>query len=179
MPAGDYTLTIDLPGDLTGAYAFRLSDLAPATPLTPGTPVSGSLDPANETDLYRSRPPPATASRSTPRPAPAPLRELAADRSVRQCRLQHIFNNTTSSDVGTTTLAQPGATPCWWRARIGDTGSGTYTFVVVPQGNSPPAPPPSTPLTLGSTVNAAISVAGEQDRYSFTLAGARCCTSTP
>src|SRR5207244_2560613 len=26
VPAGDYTLTIDLPGDQTGAYAFRLID---------------------------------------------------------------------------------------------------------------------------------------------------------
>src|SRR5262249_26386824 len=53
VPAGDYTLTTDLPGDQTGTYAFRLWDLAQATPLTPGTPVSGSLSPANETDLYR------------------------------------------------------------------------------------------------------------------------------
>src|SRR5262249_1995922 len=53
VPAGDYALAIDLPGDQTGAYAFRLRDLSAATPLTPGTPVSGSLDPANETDLYQ------------------------------------------------------------------------------------------------------------------------------
>src|SRR5262249_47815404 len=53
VPAGDYALTIDLPGDQTGAYAFRLSDVASAAPLTPGTPVSGELNPANETDPYK------------------------------------------------------------------------------------------------------------------------------
>src|SRR5947207_8324215 len=40
-------------GDATGAYQFRLLDLASATALTPGTPVNGTLDPATETDLYR------------------------------------------------------------------------------------------------------------------------------
>ena len=44
---------MDCLGDQTGAYSFRLWDLAQATPLTPGTPVSGTLSPANETDLYR------------------------------------------------------------------------------------------------------------------------------
>src|SRR5438477_1189237 len=51
--AGDYTLTVAASGSTTGNYAFRLWDLAQATPLTPGTPVSGSLSPASETDLYR------------------------------------------------------------------------------------------------------------------------------
>ena len=53
LVAGDYTLTVDGSGDFTGAYQFRLWDLAQASPLTPGTPVSGALDPHNETDLYR------------------------------------------------------------------------------------------------------------------------------
>src|SRR5262249_59848073 len=53
LPAGSYTLTVDATTDATGAYQFRLVDLASATPLTPGTPVNGTLDPAAETDLYR------------------------------------------------------------------------------------------------------------------------------
>src|SRR5262249_51626187 len=52
LPAGDYTLTVSGAGT-TGAYSFRLLDLAQATAVTPGTPLSGTLDPANETDLYR------------------------------------------------------------------------------------------------------------------------------
>src|SRR5207249_2123915 len=84
-----------------------------------------------------------------------------------------LFGDTTTADVGPTTLAQAGAYTLLLEGATSDTGSGTYTFLVVPQGNTPPAPPPpSTPLTLGGTVNASISAAGEQDRYSFTLAGA-------
>src|SRR5205814_8903062 len=40
-------------GDTTAAYSFRLLDLAAAAPITPGTVVSGTLEPGNETDVYR------------------------------------------------------------------------------------------------------------------------------
>src|SRR5262249_16333239 len=53
LPAGDYTVTIASATNATGGYQFRLLDVGAATPLTPGTPVSGTLSPANETDLYR------------------------------------------------------------------------------------------------------------------------------
>src|SRR5262249_18070632 len=52
LVAGAYTFALARPGDATGPYQSRLSDLAQATSLTPGTPVSGTLNPANETDLY-------------------------------------------------------------------------------------------------------------------------------
>ena len=54
LPAGNYTLTVaSLFGQAAGAYTFRLSDLAVATPLTPGSPVSGTLNPRNSTNAYR------------------------------------------------------------------------------------------------------------------------------
>lgn len=43
LPAGSYELTVDGTGTTTGAYSFRLLDLANATALTLGTPVSGTL----------------------------------------------------------------------------------------------------------------------------------------
>ncbi|HEY7600478.1 MAG TPA: LamG domain-containing protein, partial [Candidatus Limnocylindrales bacterium] len=53
LVAGDYTLTIDAAGDATVGYAFRLLDLAQAPVITPGTPVTGQLNPSRATDLYR------------------------------------------------------------------------------------------------------------------------------
>src|SRR5205085_11271324 len=50
LVAGDYTLTTDGTVDATGAYSFLLSDLESAAPISPGTMVSGALDPASETD---------------------------------------------------------------------------------------------------------------------------------
>src|SRR5262249_58933865 len=53
LVAGDYTLTVQATGGVTGAYQLRLSDLRQAAALTPGRLVVGDLAPANETDLYR------------------------------------------------------------------------------------------------------------------------------
>ena len=50
--AGTYQLRIHADGATTGAYAFRLLDLADATALTPGTQIDATLNPSNETDLY-------------------------------------------------------------------------------------------------------------------------------
>ena len=53
VPAGDYVLSINADPGKSGNYAFRVSDLATATPIVPGAPVTGSLRPANESDIYR------------------------------------------------------------------------------------------------------------------------------
>src|SRR5690606_10641650 len=51
--AGDYVLTVDATGDVTGDYAFRLLDLASASALTLDAPTTGQLDPADSTHLYK------------------------------------------------------------------------------------------------------------------------------
>jgi hypothetical protein len=53
VTAGAYTLTVAAPGQVTGAYAFRLSDLATAVPFTPNTPVGGKLSPGNSTNFHQ------------------------------------------------------------------------------------------------------------------------------
>jgi len=53
LMAGDYTLIIDASADIVGDYSFRLSAIAQATVITPGAVISGQLNPANETDIYR------------------------------------------------------------------------------------------------------------------------------
>ncbi len=53
LAAGDYTLTVDANVGSSGAYAFRLLDLADAQPLALDTQVDGTLDPANSTVAYR------------------------------------------------------------------------------------------------------------------------------
>jgi hypothetical protein len=53
LVAGSYTLVIDVAGDQTGPYAFRLIDLADATSIVPGATVSGELRPGNATVAYQ------------------------------------------------------------------------------------------------------------------------------
>ena len=52
--AGNYTLTVAATRvTTTGAYSFRLSDMAAVTALTPGTAVNGTLAGGISTDLYQ------------------------------------------------------------------------------------------------------------------------------
>lgn len=53
LPAGNFVITIDPSAAILGSYAFRLIDAATAIPMTPGTPVTGSLTPGVSTLLYR------------------------------------------------------------------------------------------------------------------------------
>jgi hypothetical protein len=52
-PPGDYALTVAGTGDATGGYSFRIIDLSIAQQVSLNTPISGTLNPANETDAYR------------------------------------------------------------------------------------------------------------------------------
>ena len=161
LPTGNYVLTVAATGTNTGIYSFRLSDLATATVLTPGTPVTGSFDPANETDLFK-------------------FNAQGGDRfyfdSVARTntgnsrwRLVDPFGNVlfasffTGGDVDSMTLAKAGTYSLLLEGGIADAGVGTYTINVVP------VPVSTTPLVLGDLVNGALAVPGEQDRYTFTL----------
>ncbi|MFZ4409965.1 MAG: LamG-like jellyroll fold domain-containing protein, partial [Paracraurococcus sp.] len=53
LKAGEYTLSVDQAGDRTGAYAFRLLDLALAQDLAAETPTTATLTPAAETQAFR------------------------------------------------------------------------------------------------------------------------------
>src|SRR5262245_31082226 len=165
LPAGSYTLTVDGVKAATGPYAFRLVDLEAATPFTPGTPVTGALDPANGADAYRFE---AQAgdriffdvqARSTTSGTRwrllDPYGVAAFDRD---------FNGTTS-DAGPLTLASAGTYTLLLEGPITGTGTDAYTFTAQPVTDE------SFGLTLGATVAEAIDEQGEQDVYSFSLAG--------
>jgi hypothetical protein len=51
--AGTYTLRIRGSAAATGAYSFRLLDLADQPALTLGSPTSGTLNPGNRSDIFR------------------------------------------------------------------------------------------------------------------------------
>ncbi len=53
LQPGEYTLGVRGVGAQTGAYTFRLLDLTNAPTIATGAAVSGTLNPANETEAYR------------------------------------------------------------------------------------------------------------------------------
>ena len=165
LVAGDYTLIIDGNTDMVGDYSFRVLDIAQAVLLTPGTPVSGTLTPANETDLYQ-------------------FNVSAGDQYVFDSQSlsnttywrlldpygQLVFGpNYMGSDMGSITLTQTGLYTLLAEGYIASTGSTSYQFNVVYQGNTPIAPlPTGTALILGATT-AGVLPSAQADYYSFTL----------
>ncbi|HEY8097355.1 MAG TPA: LEPR-XLL domain-containing protein, partial [Methylobacter sp.] len=165
LVAGDYTLIIDGNGDMVGGYSFRLLDIAQATPLTPGTVVSGQLSPANETDLYQFN---VTAGDQYVFDSQS-LSNGAVWRLLAPYGQLVFGPNYMVSDIGSITLTQTGTYTLLTEGYIGSTGTTSYQFNVVYQGNVPIAPlPTGTALTLGTTV-AGVLPPTQTDFYSFTL----------
>ena len=88
LPAGAYTLTVAGSGQATGAYSFRLPDLAAGATVTPGTAVSGTLSPANSTDIYRFTASAGDSYYFARLSSNTQRRGLAADRPLRQRPVQ-------------------------------------------------------------------------------------------
>src|SRR5439155_20684957 len=109
VPAGDYALTVAAVGTTTGNYSFRLSAYSSATPLTPGTPVSASLSPANETDLYQFTA--AAGDRfffDVQAYASGAISEWRLIDPYGNVLFTSAFSNAAAADVDVLTLAQPG-----------------------------------------------------------------------
>jgi hypothetical protein len=167
LPAGSYSLTVDGVADTTNvSYEFRLCDLASATPIVPGTPFNGQLNPGNETDLYRFNV--AAGDRYS-------FDAQAVSSSNGRVRLIDPYDNVVmetglNTDVATFTLPQPGTYVVAVEGRRNQTTPVDYTYNFMFEGNTPPAPLTGTALALDTVVNDSISIGGEQDNFVFTLA---------
>ncbi len=162
LPPGTYTLTVSATGQTTGAYSFRLSDLSTATALTPGTPVSGTLNPANSSQFYQFN---AAAAQAFYFARLSGSGGSSGDR----WRLidpygNMLFSNPLGNDGGRLTLGAAGTYTVLVEGEIRDTGTAAYSFNVAPITDKTQA------LTLGSAVNSSLAAPGEQDRYTFNLA---------
>ncbi len=170
LEAGTYEVKVSTVGNHTGAYSFRVLDMAsaPATTITLGASVSATLSPANSTRLYRFS---GTAGSTI------------------------LLDNTgfTSSDPNDRTgdwllFDSSGRQLGRWglrtdSERITLATSGTYTLVL--QGDVDAVSNPSDPtavfvvrnvidtttaLTLGTAVSGNVSSVGQNLNYTFTLA---------
>ncbi|HMC71614.1 MAG TPA: hypothetical protein VKJ07_20820, partial [Mycobacteriales bacterium] len=140
LVTGNYTLTFDASGDDVVAYAFRLIDTASATPITPGTAVSGQLNPGSETDLNRFD-------------VSAGQRFFFDNLSFTgdaYWRLltpygDQVFNTFASTDVDATTLSAPGTYFLSMEGRRYVTTPSSYRF------NVQPVTDDTTAITLGTS----------------------------
>ena len=157
LEAGDYRIEVYGSGSTTGAYNFRLLDLATADALTLGEATSGSLAPSNATDLYSFD---AVEGQRyffdvTNRVGDIYWRVLDPFG-------QQVVNNATNDTTfaaafdGTYTIAVEG--------RINSGGESVYDFAVH---EIQPAPPE--PLNFGLLTYADIRTPGDAAQFSFTL----------
>ena len=160
--AGSYTLAVAGTADGTGSYSFRLSDLSTAGMVTPGTPISGTLNPGAATNVYRIN------------VSAGDLfyfdQQSQTSGSNLYWRLIDPFGSqvwsNSFSDVSTQALAFTGSYALLVEGGIGNTSQVSYTFNAQKVTNTTSA------LTLGTQVNGAIAQAGQQNLYTFTLANA-------
>ncbi|QNN24371.1 LEPR-XLL domain-containing protein [Planctomycetales bacterium ZRK34] len=164
--AGDYELVVFGDGDSTGNYSFRLLDLSSASALTLG--LDEDLSMSNEKVLYQFEGAAGASmyfnSQSTGVNGDWYLLDPYGDQ-VAGGYLSSSATSTFTLDVGGTyTLILAGD--------VDDTQADTYTFQIGV--SSTPTLTPlqgAQPLSIGATVDASISVSGEQDGYTFTLSG--------
>jgi hypothetical protein len=160
LPAGDYKLTIAGYQDYTGEFRFRLLDLAAATILAPGTPVSGILTPANETDVYQF------TVNAGERYFFDRISEVAGNiywRLLDPWGRTVWGANNFNADAGLFTLAYDGIYTLLMEGRRNVGGNAFYSFNVQPVADDLAS------LTLGAAVNGTIEHVAQQDHYHFRL----------
>ncbi|RUY68488.1 LEPR-XLL domain-containing protein, partial [Mesorhizobium sp. M7A.F.Ca.CA.001.09.2.1] len=164
LVAGSYTLIVDGYLDATGPYSFRLLDVATATPITLGDPVSGTLPSGNDTALYRFD---AQAGDQVL------LNRQALSAGSPYWRLidpygGQVYANS-FADSSTLTLPLTGTYTLLFEGQIDANGALQYTFNVTSEGHVDLPAPTGTPLVLGATTTGTIDTAGEEDNYVFDI----------
>lgn len=166
--AGRYQLRVWASGNTTGNYSFRVLNLADGTTLTPGTPVSASLNPANETDVYRF-----TANAGDrvffDRQAFSPAYSGWVSWRLLDPYGRQVWGPANFyDDVDVSTLEFAGVYTLLIEGRVWTSDSIArfdYSFNVQPVVDDP-----ESALSIGDTVDGNIAHTGQQDRYTFALA---------
>jgi RHS repeat-associated protein len=161
LVAGDYLLEVFAGSGTPGAYSFRFHDTATAAEITPGIAFSNTLDPANETHLYRFE-------------ASAGDRfyfdvESASDSTNTLYKLvdpfgRRIFTSNRLNDFGPQQVDLTGTYTLLVEAWRANTGTDTYTINVLPV--------PATlrnAMTVGETITDLLTVNGQTAEYTFSV----------
>ncbi|MDD5388106.1 MAG: Ig-like domain-containing protein [Gallionellaceae bacterium] len=143
---GAYTLTVDASGDATGSYDFRLLNLDHASTISPGTAISGILEPGNETTLYQLDVSAGDHFLIDWQTTPANARWRLIDPWGRQLVGPSPLTDFSGSLLvgGSYTLLIEGA--------VTASMPSDYAFTVQHQGNTPPPAPLGQTLNLGETI---------------------------
>lgn len=168
LPAGDYSLRIHRSGDSTGPYQFRLSDTNAAPNLSFGSQINGSLNPVNETDIYKFN---AVAGNRFQ----FDFISSGVDIPSAYWRVIDPYGNLVDGrylyggDFGVT-LTNSGTFLLVVEGYQYDTGiNGGYSFIATQLTSAVLVPDTGIPLTLGEVTGSSLDTPGQIDTYLFHL----------
>ena len=165
---GDYTVTVFGNGDATGGYQFRILDFASATPITTNSTVNGSLNPGNETELYRF------TSAAGDRIQLDYLGKTQLPNAYWRLVSPYgavLYNNSFSADSTIISLGSAGTYTLTIEGQHSDFNAGTSSFSVSLLSNIPPSVLTGDPLVIGALISSNLPTAASTNAYLFTLAG--------
>jgi hypothetical protein len=160
LPAGEYDLNVFSRTGSVGSYAIRLLDAATAVPIALDTPVEGTLDPANRTDLLAIDLPGGTGLY---------LQTQAVVGTTPYFRLYDPNGNILrgpeqlGNDVRLDGPLAAGRYLLAVEGRIGATGTATWRVLA-----NDVAPVPAA-ITLGTAVAGTLALPGDRGVHTFTL----------
>ncbi len=164
-PAGDYQLVISAVSSYTGSFAFRLLDLATATPITPGTVVNGTTTPASGLRMYRFSATPGTRLFFDALSQSGYTYFGNAYWSLVDPYGNVLFADNGFGDRATTTLTGNGDYTLWVAGGDHEPGAqGNFSFNLVP------ATETSTALVLNTAYSGSVATPGQQHLHTFSLA---------
>lgn len=164
-PAGDYQLVMSAVGGYAGSFAFRLLDLATATPITLGTVVNGTATPASGLRLYRFNATPGTRLFIDALSQSGFTYFGNAFGSMLDPYGNLLFADNSFGDRATTTLTGDGVYTVWIAGGDHEPGAqGNFSFNLVPVTET------TTALALDTVYQGTVATPGQRHFYTFTLA---------
>jgi ELWxxDGT repeat protein len=164
LPAGTYTVTVSGSGDSTGAYSFRVLDLATATAITASSLVSGTLPTPNGTSIYKLA---AAAGDNFSFSNVTYTGDSASWRLVDPYG-KEVFNTSVSTN-SRVDLAATGDYTLIIEGSVGATQPVSFSFVATRNSQTPPPAVTGTVITPGTAVSGTLDATGTSN-YTFTLA---------
>ena len=167
LAAGDYQVVVDGVGDATGAFAFRLLDLAAADALAYGAATVVTLNPGNQTKALRIK---ASAGDEVLFDWTSMSGGNAYWRLLDPTGALVFGPDYLNADRGPFSLRLDGDYVLLIEGRVFETAEVNVGFTVTLNGNTPIPAPTGTAIDLGVRVDGTLGAAGEIDDYVFDVA---------
>ena len=159
LSAGAYQLSVRAQTDRTPDFRFRVLDLGSAPVIPLDTSIARTLDPANETDVFRFAVSPGTEVFFDLQ------NQTGLGNAYWRCvnASGEIIFTSGLADQGPLVLSEGGLYTLLVEGYHSEAGSGSYAFAIW---NLPSA---SQPIALGELVSNAITIPGQRQEYTFSL----------